>query len=114
MSLANFCAAKLSPQNIGGMKFNIVNYCKAQSKINTLTNKKINNVNTQFNTSYNDTSISRSMRYSQLVRNGGGTTVIFNPSNSNTFGVGLGPQNQSYIGAGVKILGQNNTPCFPK
>ena len=79
MSLANFCAAKLSPQNIGGMKFNIVNYCKAQSKINTLTNKNINNVNTQFNTSYNDTSITRSMRYSQLVRNGGGTTVIFNP-----------------------------------
>ena len=79
MSLANFCAAKLAPQNIGGMKFNITNYCKAQSRINTLTNKKINNVNTQFNTSYNDTSIPRSMRYAQLVRNGGGTVATFTP-----------------------------------
>jgi uncharacterized protein YjbI with pentapeptide repeats len=69
MSLANFCAAKLTAQNTGGMKFNIVNYCKAQSQLKTLTNKKINNVDTQFNTSYNNASISKAMRYSQLIRN---------------------------------------------
>jgi hypothetical protein len=69
MSLANFCAHKLSTPNTGGAKFNIVNYCKVQSQLKTLTNKKINNVNTQFNTSYNDTSISKAMRYSQLIRN---------------------------------------------
>lgn len=69
MSLANFCATKLAPQNVGGMKFDIVKYCKVQSQLKTLTNKNINNINTQFNTSYNDTSITRAMRYSQLVRN---------------------------------------------
>jgi len=66
MSLANYCAIKQSTQN---GKFNINAYCKAQSRINTLTQKNINNTNMQFNTAFNNTSISRAMRYSQLIRN---------------------------------------------
>jgi hypothetical protein len=67
MSLVNFCSSKMTG---GGAKFDIVNYCKVQSQIKALTNKNIDNVNTQFDTPYNNTSVSRAMRYSQLVRNG--------------------------------------------
>ena len=86
MSLSNFCSVKLAPQKIGGMKFNIVRYCQAQSQLNTLTNKKINNINTLFNTSFNDTSVPKAMRYAQLVRNGGGTVGSLS-SSQNTLGI---------------------------
>jgi len=70
MSLANFCAMKASPQNGGGTKFNINSFCKNKSQIKDLTQKTVNGVSTQFNTSFNDTSITKASRYSQLIRNG--------------------------------------------
>jgi hypothetical protein len=78
MSLANFCAAKLSPQNTSGGRsnFNITGYCRSQSQIRSLDQKNLNNINTRFNTSYNDTSISKAMRYSHIARNRKGKVIL--------------------------------------
>lgn len=71
MTLSAFCGSRLPPLSKNGLS-NIVAYCQYKSQIKSLDQKG----GKRFNTAGNDTKISRSMQYSQIVRtngNGGGS-----------------------------------------
>jgi hypothetical protein len=72
-----FCGSSLS---------NIVSYCKYQSQIKALDQKGTK----RFNTAGNQTQISRSMRYSQIIKsyaggNGGGSSYYVPGNQGNPF-----------------------------
>lgn len=74
MSLSAFCGNRLPPPNPNatGAMSNIVQYCRYQSQIKALDQKG----SKQFNTSGNDTKISRAIRFSQIIRTNSANIIV--------------------------------------